>query len=180
MSGTHRSTMRRPAASVLKSAAWLLTMAAVLLALPALLAFSIYLAVAHPADARLLAIAMQSACLTAILGHLTWVVFRERAQSPARLMSLIGEGLLLLCAAMALLSEVGDRLGWTHGPFRYAMTGVDGLLLLAIGAYWLVGRRRLSAALEGRAAAPERVKLLSDVGAVGAQCRLPYALHGYQ
>jgi len=142
MSGAHRSTTQKPAISVLKSAAWLLTIAAVLIAFPGLLAFSIYLAIAHPADARPLAMAMQSACWAAIFGHLTWAVFRGRAWSPARLMSLIGEGLLLLCATAALLADVGDRLGWAHGPFRYAMTGVNAVLLLTLGAYWLAGRRR--------------------------------------
>ena len=153
MSGAHRSTTKRPAASALKSAAWLATGATVFIMFPGLLVFGIYLVVAHPADARPLAIAVQSAGCAAVFGHLTWVVFRERAQLAARLMHVAGEGFLLLCVTAALLSDLGDGLGWAHGPFRYAMTGVNAVLLLAIGAYWLAGRRRLRAVLKGRAGA---------------------------
>ena len=116
-------------------------MAAMLIAFPGLLAFSIYLAVAYPADARPLAIALQSACWCALFGHLAWLLLRERIQSPAHLVRFAGEGLLLLCATVALLAGVGDQLGWAHDWFRYAMTGVSAVLILAIGAYWLVGRR---------------------------------------
>jgi hypothetical protein len=161
MGGAHRSTTQRRAASALKSAAWLLAVATVLIIFPGLLVLGIYLAVAHPADARPLAIAVQGAGWAAVFGHLTWVVFRERAHLPAQLVHLIGEGFLLLCATAALLCDVGDRLGWTHGPFRYAMTGVNAVLLLAIGTYWLFGRRRLRAVLGGQAAARDDATYLS-------------------
>ena len=155
MNGAHRSTTQRPAASALKSAARLLTGAAlvtVLLSLLGLLAFGIYLAIAHPADLGPLTIAVLSASWIATFGHLTWVLLRERPRSPAELVRVISEGCLLLGVTSTLLIDIGDQLGWTHGPFRYAMTGVGAVLLLAIAAYWLIGQRRLRAVLEGRAA----------------------------
>jgi hypothetical protein len=80
------------------------------------------------------------------------VLFRERPRSPAQIVRVISEGCLLLCVTAGLLIDVGDQLGWTHGPSRYAMTGASAVLLLAIAAYWLIGQRRLRTVLEGRAA----------------------------
>jgi hypothetical protein len=86
MNGAHRSTAQRPVASALKSAAWLLTGAAlitVLLAFVSLLALVIYAPIAHPTDLRLLTIAVLSAATAAISRHLTRVLFRKRSRSPA-------------------------------------------------------------------------------------------------
>jgi hypothetical protein len=83
MNGAHRSTAQRPAASALRSAAWLVTGAALitaLLALLGLLALVVYVPIAHPTDLRLLTIAALSAASVVIFGHLMRVLFRKRAR----------------------------------------------------------------------------------------------------
>jgi hypothetical protein len=155
VNGAHRSTTQRPTASALKSAAWLLTGAALVtvpLALLGLLVFGVYLAIVHPADAVPVAIAAQGAAWVSAFGHLTWTLFRDRPPSPARLTGAISDGCLLLGFTMGLLSVVGDQLGWAHGPFRYAMAGVGAVLLIAVAAYWLIGQHALRAFLEARTA----------------------------
>jgi hypothetical protein len=89
MNGAHRSTAQRPVASALKSAAWLLTGAALITVLLAflvaflgLLALVIDVPIAHRTDVRLLTIAVLSATSAAISGHLTRMLFRKRARSP--------------------------------------------------------------------------------------------------
>lgn len=112
----------------------------------ALLGFAIYLPIAHPGDARPLAIAVQGVIWIAVSGHLTWVLVRNRPGSPAHLLRVRGEACLLLCITIGLLIAGGDQLGWwTRGPVGYSIAGVGLVLLLAIAAYWVIVERRLRA-----------------------------------
>jgi hypothetical protein len=151
VSGLHRSTTQRP----VKSAAWALRgagLVTVLLGGLGLLGFVIYLPIAHPADLRLSTIAVQSASWVAVFGHLTWVQVRKRPGSPQQLVRVISEACLLLCFTIGLLADIGDQLGWPHGPFGYAIAGAGLVLLLGIAAYWVIGERYLRAVVERRAA----------------------------
>jgi peptidoglycan/LPS O-acetylase OafA/YrhL len=150
MGGAHRSTTQRPITSALKSAAWLLTVAA-LIAIPlaalGLVGFIIYFAIAHPADAWPLAVVVQGGLCVALFGHLTWVVIRRRPRSPAQVLHVISEGFLLLCVSFGLFVEGTNQAGWSHGPVRYVITGTGLVLLLAVALYSMTGERRLKAVL---------------------------------
>ena len=121
------------------------------LAWPVLLAFVVYLLIAHPADLGPITLAVQSGGWVAIFGHLTRVLIRERPLSAARLARVISEGCLLLCITIGLVIDGAGELGWTHGSSRDALAGVGVTILLATAAYWLIGGRRLKAVLERRA-----------------------------
>jgi hypothetical protein len=126
------------------------------LGLLALLAFAIYLAVAHPGDAWPVTIALQGALWIFISGHLAWKVIRGRAGSPENLPGVLSEVCALLCITVGLAGAISQSLGWwTHGIDRDLVTSVSGVILLGVAVYWAVGERRLRAALQARAAPAE-------------------------
>jgi peptidoglycan/LPS O-acetylase OafA/YrhL len=158
MSGAHRGAGQGRLVSARKSAVWLLTGAALvigilaLLGLLGLLCFAVYRAITHPADLPFIAIAVQGACWVTIAGSLAWLLIRKEPRSPARLVRMVREACLLLCFTFGLLADAGSQLGWTRGTRGHAMAWAGGVLLVAVAAYWVIGERRLRAALESRAA----------------------------
>jgi len=159
MTGAHRRTRHNPFAVALNPAAWvspLVSVIAVLVALLAVLAaFGVYFgasAAGGKADLLHVIIVLQGANCLIVFGRLARAVRRAWARSPDQLVELIEQAGLLLCLVSVLLEDIGQQQGWTRGPYQYAVIGVAGLVVLGYPAYWLGGKRWLSAALTARAA----------------------------
>jgi hypothetical protein len=157
MSGSHRATGAGRAASARKSAVELIQLAAVLMVLLFLLALAgvvVYLVVANPAVPDWLlpvVIALLSALWIWVLGDIARSFLRKRPRSPAFWAPVIGRVLQLSGSTIVMLIAAGQPYGWTHGAVRPALTWCA-CLLLAAGACWLIGERRLVARLTARAA----------------------------
>jgi|HubBroStandDraft_4_1064222.scaffolds.fasta_scaffold41945_4 hypothetical protein len=157
MTGAHRSTTQDPLHNGLKSTTWLVTLGALVLlplALLGLVAFLIYSAVANSSDAQPLATGLISAAWLWLSADFARTLARtRRPRSPAQVAHLISEAWILLCITSVLFNDIGDLLGWDHGPFRVATIGVAVAILVGFTASFFGGKRRLVALLEKRAAA---------------------------
>jgi len=160
MIGAHRSTTQNPVTAGLRSAAWLMALASLItvpLALLALLALGIYVAIARQADLLPFVIALQSVACMLVFGNLAWRVLRKPRPSPEGLVHLMAQAGVLLCLVTGLLADIGRQRGWMHGAYQDAVTGISGLFVLGIPAYWL-GGKRLTAALRAWNASRQRRK----------------------
>jgi hypothetical protein len=151
MAGAHRSTIHTPVRSALKSAAWL-TAGVGLVGVPlGVLAVGIYFAVADRTGGLLSTAGLQGVCcLLALAGPA--VLLRKGSYSVANVDQLIGSAFLLLVCSVGLLINIGGLQGWINGTPEYVLAGIDGLLVVAMSAYCLGGKRRLLAALNARVA----------------------------
>jgi hypothetical protein len=159
MTGAHRRTRQNPVSVARNPAAWvspLLSVIALLVALLAVLvAAGIYFgasAAGGKSDLLNVVVALQSASCLLVFGRLVWAARRIWARSPTQLVELLGQAGLLLCLVSVLLADIGQQQGWTSGPYQYAVMGVAGLVVVGYPAYWLGGKRWLTAALTARAA----------------------------
>ena len=156
MTGAHHSTTQSPFVNVRKSAIWLGVLAVLILlpvALLALLAFGIYLATSDDTgELSLLTIGLVGTAFLVVIGDLAGALVRRRS-APRRTTRVISDACVLSSVAVSLAADNGHRLGWYHGAFPVAVTGLAGMILIGYAAYWLGGRRRLLARMKARAAA---------------------------
>jgi hypothetical protein len=123
-----------------------------LLALLALLAYSIYVAIEQPHGLSTATTLLQAA-VCAITGRaLAWNLLRGLWRSAADIAGRIEEAFPFLVFGIALVSSIGEHYGWTSGAFTYVVFGGESLLMLAMLVYWLGGKRRLTTAIAARAA----------------------------
>jgi hypothetical protein len=118
----------------------------------ALLAFGIYLATSDDTvELSLLTIGLVGTAFLVVSGDLARALVRKRT-APRRSTGVISEACILSAFAVSLAVDVGQRLGWYHGAFEVAMTGLAAVIVIGYTGYWLRGGRRLLARLKARAA----------------------------
>jgi hypothetical protein len=152
MAGTHRGTTQAPLQSVLKSVAWLLVLAGILLVPLAVLGAFSYLAVADPTAASVVLTGLQGALCAKFAVGIARILARRLPRSPADVDELISSGFWLTAFATTLLASIGHLQGWVSGTPGYVLGAIGGLLLAGAAAYSLGGKRRLMAALDARSA----------------------------
>jgi hypothetical protein len=88
-------------------------------------------------------------------------LIRQGSRSPAQVTRMIREACLLLCLTFGLFLAAAGQRGWLNGASVHAMAGLLLAFQPAVAAYWVIGERLLTAALERRAA---------DKQALGQDC----------
>jgi hypothetical protein len=146
MTGAHRRPTQRLAVQMAG--------AIVPLALVALTAIGIYLAIADPAAAQYLVIGLQCAAWILVSVNLTLSLLRKPARSLGQRVHLLRSLLLPAGATILLVSVFGQQHGWLHGGTEPALTWTACAFSVAVPV-WIVGERRLTAALAARGAAKQ-------------------------
>lgn len=129
---------------MLKSAVWLLQLAGAataILSLLAVVAFVVYILVAHPAWAWPLpiAIALGTAVCIGVLGDIIWGLMEKRPVPRAYQARTIGKALLSVSGAVVLFVAIGRLYGWSHGAIHDGLLWT-GCLCLGVGSAYRLTR----------------------------------------
>jgi hypothetical protein len=144
MTGAHRRPTQRPVVPKAR--------VIVALALLALAAVCIYLAIAEPAVALYAVAGFQGTLLIFVFGDVAWSLLRKPPRAPGQRVRLFRRVLLPVGSTIFCLSIIGQQRGWLHDGAELALIWTACAINIG-AAVWIVGERRLMAALRARAAA---------------------------
>jgi hypothetical protein len=146
MNGRHRGSASQKAAATL---AMLVAAGGVTVLLLGVLALAVYALVARNLSLTVVSIALDAVAWCLLAGRLGWHVLKTRPRTAAGLAALLDDVFGVLIFTLVLVSSVGQWQGWLSAPGPAVVAACAGVLLVAMSAYWLGGRRWLAA--RGRA-----------------------------